>query len=171
LQNLVSDHYLTHASFHHCPHLHGCSGLRPPPNTEAKYPHSRTEAKYPRFVSDTIAPTMTSSIRMPRASTLRSCNIPRHRGGSRTYPIQMPDLLVSERPRFCHLHLRKSDGDLVASTPSGIQDLCWERGVASSACATPSRKRGLGVPRRRESVTRYGISCCEGGVVHQKIGP
>ncbi|KAJ3532424.1 hypothetical protein NMY22_g7752 [Coprinellus aureogranulatus] len=44
-------------------------------------------------------------------------------------------------PNFAFCIYEKNTGNLVGSTPSGIEGLCWERGMPNPQCANPSRRR------------------------------
>jgi hypothetical protein len=50
-------------------------------------------------------------------------------------------------PNFAFCIYEKNTGNLVVSTPSGLENVCWERGMPNPACPiTQTRKRG--VPKR-----------------------
>ncbi|KAJ2915891.1 hypothetical protein MD484_g4496, partial [Candolleomyces efflorescens] len=51
-------------------------------------------------------------------------------------------------PNFAFCIYEKDTGNLVGSTPSGIEGLCWESGMPNPACAVTPARRALPVRRR-----------------------
>ncbi|TEB33301.1 hypothetical protein FA13DRAFT_1813006 [Coprinellus micaceus] len=56
-------------------------------------------------------------------------------------------------PNFAFCIYEKNTGNLVGSTPGGIQGLCWDKGMPNPECPTPARRRALPV-RPRLAVTQ-----------------
>ncbi|KAJ2919057.1 hypothetical protein MD484_g1338, partial [Candolleomyces efflorescens] len=51
-------------------------------------------------------------------------------------------------PNFAFCIYEKDTGNLVGSTPSGIEGLCWERGIPNPECPNPARRA---LPVRRNA--------------------
>jgi hypothetical protein len=62
----------------------------------------------------------------------------------------------SSDPNFAFCIYEKATGNRVGSTPPGIVEICWQRGMPNPACAAPARKRGI--PRRRAPLSPRPIA-------------